>query len=310
MKPDGATTQFREFGDKLSQRVLVNPNAGSGKTVRMSTAWKSRLVAPYQILTSSSREDIEQIAARAAADHVPRFIIVGGDGTIHHALNGYLSVPNSPTRLAIVPCGTANDYGQSLQSHCHEKGQCNIDVDVGVISCGQFQRYFFNVAGIGLTAHAALASRPAPWLPARARYSLGLFRALWSSWRHVNTHIQMPNSEPIQKDVLTLSVAIGKREGSFTLAPKARIDDGIFELLIASHLRRLDVCRYLPGLMVGKLPTNDPRIQSISAEHLCLRSQAPLNFHLDGEIYGDGTLPSNVEIRFSTPIKLRVELLS
>jgi diacylglycerol kinase family enzyme len=308
MEPIGASTS-RDFEEKLPEIVLVNPKAGSGAASRITSKWKPLLTPHHKVLIGNSPQETESLAAQAAANQVPRLIIIGGDGTLHHALNGYLSIPKTTTQIAIVPSGTANDYAASLRQHAQSKKSHILEVDVGLIRYGNFQRFFLNVAGIGLTAHAAISSRPSPWLPARLRYTLGLMRSLLYGWRHVDTSIQIEDHEVIERHLLTLSVAIGSREGSFPMAPDARIDDGYFNLLIASNLRRRDVCRYLPGLMLGKLPRHDSRIEYRVAKELRLSSSVPLYLHLDGEIYGDGLLPANCDIRLEQSRKIVVELL-
>lgn len=323
MDPIGDSTS-REIENNLPEIVLINPKAGCAATSRGMATWKSLLPVNHKVLSGNDPAETEKLAAQAAADHVPRLIIVGGDGTLHHALNGILSVPHTTTRLAIIPNGTANDYAASLQHHAlnhpnsghpnaghpnsgHPNSQAR--VDVGMIKYDGFQRYFINVAGIGLTAHAALSSRPSPWLPARLRYTLGLMRTLVFGWRPTDTSIQLLGQSLHKPQLLTLSVAIGSREGSFTLAPTARLDDGQFNILIASNLRRIDVLRYLPGLMIGKLPRADTRIQYLLAPHLQFRSSTPLHLHLDGEIYNDGTLPTGCDITITNATQIDIELL-
>lgn len=308
MDPIGAPTS-RGFAKNLPEIVLINPKAGSGAALRRHATWKSLLPANHKVVSGNSPEETEKLAAQAATDNVPRLIIVGGDGTLHHALNGYLSVPTSATQLAIIPSGTANDYAASLHQHSQLHQKQTIKVDVGLLQYNEFRRHFFNVAGIGLTAHAALSSRPSPWLPARLRYTLGLMRTLTFGWRHTNASLQLSNHTLNEPQLLTLSVAIGSREGSFPLAPDAHLDDGQFNVLVASKLRRRDVLRYLPGLMFGKLPQNDPRIQYLVAPHVQLRSSTPLHLHLDGEVYGDGTLPPHCDITLTQTRQLDIELL-
>lgn len=318
MDPIGDSTS-REFENNLPEIVLLNPKAGSETPSRGAATWKTLVPVNHKVLSGNGPAETEKLAAQAAADHVPRLIIVGGDGTLHHALNGILSVPHTTTRLAIIPNGTANDYAASLQHHAlnhpiaghPNSGYPNAQarVDVGMIKYDGFQRYFINVAGIGLTAHAALSSRPSPWLPARLRYTLGLMRTLVFGWLPTDTSIQLLGQSLHEPQLLTLSVAIGSREGSFTLAPTARLDDGQFNILIASNLRRLDVLRYLPGLMVGKLPRADTRIQYLLAPHLQFRSSTPLHLHLDGEIYNDGTLPTGCDITITNATQIDIELL-
>ena len=299
----------RDFENNSPGIVLVNPIAGSGAASRSMDAWKSVLPSNYQMVTGSCPADTERLAAQAASAQVPRLIIVGGDGTVHHALNGYLSVRNTHTRLAILPSGTANDYAASLHQHAKKQQSQNLMVDVGRIRFENFQRYFLNVAGIGLTAHAALYSRPSPWLPARLRYTLGLLRTLVYGWQHIETSIQLPDQLLSKIQLLTLSVAIGMREGSFPLAPTADLEDGRFNILIASNLKRRDVLRYLPGLMIGKLPRRDSRIQYLTASQIKFCSSTPLHFHLDGEIYAEGLLPAHGEITLEQAGKIDIELL-
>jgi diacylglycerol kinase (ATP) len=308
MDPIGDSTS-REIGNNLPEIVLINPKAGSAATRSGEFTWKPLLPANHKVISGNSPAETERLAAQAAADQVPRLIIVGGDGTLHHALNGILSVPHTTTRLAIIPNGTANDYAASLQHHALGHTNSQAKVDVGLIRYDGFQRYFINVAGIGLTAHAALSSHSSPWLPARLRYTLGLMRTLVFGWLPTDTSIQLPGQSLHKPQLLTLSVAIGSREGSFTLAPTARLDDGQFNILIASNLRRLDVLRYLPGLMVGKLPQADTRIQYLLAPHLQFRSSTPLHLHLDGEIYNDGTLPTGCDITITNATQIDVELI-
>jgi diacylglycerol kinase family enzyme len=298
-----------DFENNSAEIVLVNPKAGSGAASRSISAWKSLLPSDYKLVTGSCPADTERLAAQAAFAQVPRLIIVGGDGTLHHALNGYLSVPNTRTRLAVLPSGTANDFAASLYPHAKKKQNQNLTVDVGRIRHETFQRYFLNVAGIGLTAHAAISSLPSPWFPARLRYTLGLMRTLMYGWRHTETSIQLPNQILPSIQLLTLSVAIGTREGSFSLAPTAQLDDGQFNILIATNLRRRDVLRYLPGLMLGKLPHRDSRIQYLVAPYIQFRSAKPLHLHLDGEIYADGLLPAHSEITLEQAGKISIELL-
>jgi len=308
MEPIDISTS-RDFENNSPEIVLVNPRAGSGSASRSLSAWKSLLPNDYRLVTGSCPADTERLAAQAASAQVSRLIVVGGDGTLHHALNGYLSVPNTRTRLAVLPSGTANDYAASLYQHAKIQQNQTLTVDAGRIRYENFQRYFLNVAGIGLTAHAAVSSRPSPWLPARLRYTLGLMRTLIYGWRHIETSIQLPDQRLPQIQLLTLSVAIGMREGSFPLAPTAQLDDGQFNILIATNLRKRDVLRYLPGLMLGKLPHRDPRIQYLVAPYIHLCSAKPLHLHLDGEIYADALLPAHSEITLEQAGKISIELL-
>ena len=85
---------------------------------------------------------------------------------------------------------------------------------------------------------------------------------------------------------LSLTVAIGKREGGFVVAPEAVIDDGLFDYLHAGGLSRWEVLRFMPRLASGgQLPKDHPRIWLGRCREVDLESEAPLTVHLDGEFF-------------------------
>lgn len=297
------------YDRNANEIVLVNASSGTKATRRRVDSLFRRLCENGVVIHTRSCRETEDLAARASVDGIPRLVVVGGDGTLHHAVNGLLSVPDTRTKLAILPRGTANDYVATLRQLTRLNRGSSATVDVGLIVCGEFRRFFLNVAGIGLTAHTAQASKPAPWLPARVRYTLGLFRTLVSGWKHVPARLQLDSEPLLTKNILTLSIAIGRREGSYTLAPTARIDDGRFNLLLATDLRRRDVFRYLPGLMFGKLPHGDPRVEYLVAESISVTSDSAVHLHLDGEVYGDGLLAGGHEIVVQNEARVEIELI-
>jgi len=80
-----------------------------------------------------------------------------------------------------------------------------------------------------------------------------------------------------------ISAAIGMREGSYPLTPDAKLDDGLFDLLLVGALRRRDILRYFPRMIRGDIPTSDPRICTDRKSKIVLRSAKPIPLHLDGE---------------------------
>lgn len=62
-----------------------------------------------------------------------------------------------------------------------------------------------------------------------------------------------------------------------------------------------------PGRLKGKLPKSDPRIQYNTATRLTLRSNFPLRFHLDGELFGESQLTEKIEVEVKRqPKRLRI----
>lgn len=238
----------------------------------------------------------EKIALDACKRGFDTLIVLGGDGTIHETLNGILNSQIPGVRLGIYPIGTANDYAFTLRKVRSTHDPFIRRVDIGKATCNGQQRFFINVAGLGLPGRVADLARGMKRLPARVRYTLALMRSMGAKYR---THplqafrgsCDAPEVAPAWKEFLMISVAIGIREGSYPLSPNAILDDGLFEVLEVGALRRRDIVRYFPRILQGDIPTNDPRITTCRSASYQIECEHPVPFHLDGEAFhiGDDT---------------------
>jgi diacylglycerol kinase family enzyme len=193
--------------------------------------------------------------------------------------------------LAVFPLGSANDYayglgleskGRPLFSSENQTRQ----VDVGwVKSETGRERYFVNSLGTGFSGFVALESRRIRRLQGLPLYGLAFLRTLCFRFATPPMRITfdgMARAGP----TLSLTIAIGPREGSFVVAPQAKMDDGWFDYLHAGALSRWEVLRYMPRLASGgQLPSDHPQIWWGQCREVLLRSEAPLAVHLDGEFF-------------------------
>ncbi|MBP5302666.1 MAG: acylglycerol kinase family protein, partial [Bacteroidales bacterium] len=98
-------------------KVIVNPNAGSGRGGREWDEISGLLTAAGIKFTSSvSRFKYNSIdlVRQAWEEGYRKFIAVGGDGTIHEVVSGIMSMDrsNPDALLAVIPVGTGNDWGR------------------------------------------------------------------------------------------------------------------------------------------------------------------------------------------------------
>jgi diacylglycerol kinase family enzyme len=221
----------------------------------------------------------ESLAKEACQQGFDTIIAAGGDGTIHEILNGVVSSQSSKVRMAIMPMGTANDYAYSLAQRPTHRERFTQRVDIGALDCNGQRRYFANVAGIGFPGRVAELARGMKRLPARLRYTLAILRCMGASYR--TDPVRIDAQEP--KSYLMISAAIGLREGSYPLTPHAKLDDGLFDLLLVGALRRRDIVRYFPRMIRGDIPTSDPRITTDRKSKIEIESAARIPLHLDGE---------------------------
>ena len=98
---------------------VVNPAAGNGAGLRdILPAIHKALTGfeeDYEIhRTMSEQETILYCRQKCAFEGRVRFYACGGDGTINNVLTGIVGHDNA--ELAIIPCGTGNDFVRNYRS--------------------------------------------------------------------------------------------------------------------------------------------------------------------------------------------------
>jgi len=85
----------------------------------------------------------------------------------------------------------------------------------------------------------------------------------------------------------TAALLNGRRVGgAFQLAPGARTDDGLLELVTAADLGRLGIVTVLGPVLRGREP-RDRRIQRVRTAWLTMEAPAPVPVYMDGEYAGE-----------------------
>src|SRR6266516_6925192 len=141
--------------------VILNPAANRGKMHHyrpLLQPYIERVKAEY---VETGRRGEAQERARTAAKEGRPVIIVGGDGSVHEAVNGILSA-GGQVPLGIVAAGSGNDYAWNTLKLPHEPAAAIeraftghlVDSDAGIVN----GKYFVNSFSIGLDADIAAAA--------------------------------------------------------------------------------------------------------------------------------------------------------
>jgi diacylglycerol kinase family enzyme len=292
--------------------VIFNPAAGRGRATRRIASLRQRLGPRAEFLPTSAPAHGEELALAAARRGFAIVAAAGGDGTVHEVANGLLRAGRPEVALAVFPIGSANDYAHSLglAPEWWRNGDPRAftrAVDAGLVRTADGrERYFVNGVGIGFNGAVTLESQRIRRLQGVWLYSVALLRALCYRFTAPAMTIQIDDN--VQRlPTLALSVAIGRREGNFVLAPNAVVDDGLFDYLHVGPLHRWELFRYFPGMITGNLPTDHPAIHSGRCRRVRLLAETPLIVHLDGELFSrpEDNL-CDLEIRI-LPSALRVQ---
>ena len=284
--------------------VIFNPAAGRGKARRRIEAAMHRLGSHVQLIPTERPNHAIELAERAAHDGFTRIIAAGGDGTVHEVANGLLRSSQSSFRFSTLPLGSMNDYAFALglsrwwmQPESAPPLQ-TVSVDVGVIRADGRERYFVNGIGVGFNGMVTIESRRIRWLRGLPLYTLAFLRAGIKHFAQLDLDITF-DEKTARFPTLALSVNLGQREGGFPVTPRARLDDGVFDLLHATGLRRWQLLRYFPALMTGNLPQNHPKLRTGTCQRVRVQSAQALCVHADGELFcvpEDGVNQIEVEI--------------
>lgn len=242
----------------MRTRAIVNPRSAGGKTGRRWPALEERLRADLpeldSVLTDAAGSATE-LARRALDEGIEQILVVGGDGTVNEVVNGFFDAEGTPVApdavLALMMLGTGGDFRKSLGIGTDPEdfidhlvhGQVR-SIDVGRIEMtgmegGRVVRYFVNVTSFG-------ASGAVVDLVNRAGLSKklgGSFAFHWATIRALLTHENLPIRVQLDDDfdeVLPVTlVAICNGQffgGGMWIAPKAELDDGLFDVLLATDI--------------------------------------------------------------------------
>ena len=153
--------------------LFITPTAGRGRAARRLPRIQALFTdagIPLKITASTAVGDLENRVAAEITAGAQHIIVVGGDGSVHEAVNGLLRA-GEQTTLSLIPSGTGNDFAkasgipldwqQAARSLLQKMrdGAAARAIDVGQMN----HRYFANGVGIGFDARVTRVARSIRW---------------------------------------------------------------------------------------------------------------------------------------------------
>lgn len=148
--------------------IICNPASGGGikqkKIDQIESSLKNHKI-PYQFIQTNFAHHEEELVQKAIHQGYIKFICIGGDGTIHHIINGIMKqefINSKQIKLAVIPSGTGNDWVKNYKIPKDPEKAIRLITknkliyqDIGKISLIDEQKDFFfnNAAGIGFDAY-------------------------------------------------------------------------------------------------------------------------------------------------------------
>ncbi|WP_280540330.1 lipid kinase YegS [Chromohalobacter sp. 11-W] len=241
---------------------------------------------PLAVRVTWEAGDGVRLAREASEAGIKRIIAGGGDGTVNEVVGGLMQLTQAarPT-LGILPLGSANDLARGLELPLDPLEALRValearphNVDVGSLGGD----YFINLASGGFGAQIT-NSTPAPLkrLLGGGAYSLmGMLKA-WN-YQPYRGRLRLPDGE---RDIPLFLLALGNGSqagGGQQLAPQAKIDDGLLELLIVRHFTSLREMKQLIDELEN-LPESGEFVEYLQVPWVEFEGEDALPLNLDGE---------------------------
>lgn len=299
-----ARTEPLSVSSDTTVLVFVNRIAGRGSVEaylhRLRDLFESLHISA-QFLETGSASELESASRHALVEGHRLLLAMGGDGTFQALANGAFE---SDAIVGILPAGGGNDFAAALglpgdfiqAAEKLLKGKPRFVDLLRVRTAEGRARLFAGGGGVGLDAEAALrANGTYRRLPGRIRYIASALHAL-SEHQPLEIRLEFPGTEIQPVEAISLLTGVLNTPtygGGVRLAPDARIDDGLLDVVLIGDMSILGVLKLLPRL-VGSGELRTSQLRRWQVKRLTMSTDKPAPFHGDGEILG------------STPVQIEV----
>lgn len=279
-------------------RVIFNPASGqkagistNGSSEEELRALMSRYNLGDDLVVTESEEDGIRAAREAVAEQYDLVVAAGGDGTVGTVACELLG---SQTALGVLPLGSVMNIARMLELPRDLEGaaQALEEPVIRAIDVGQAKgQLFFEAGSVGLNAAIFREGQ---------RFGDGEYRSIlsgvWVMLRYRPARMTLHLDDQIVRTrALMVTVANGQYTGiGFTVAPAARLDDGLFDVRVFRGFSKLELLLHLGQIAFGRRRYS-PKISTYRSSRVHVESVHPLPCRADS--HDLGTTPVTFEVR-------------
>lgn len=288
--------------------AIVNPVAGNGRGLD-DFPQISRLLREAHIhcdpVFTEHKFHATELTVTAVREGYRRILVVGGDGTLHEAVNGLFIqqvVAPAEVLLAVIAVGTGNDWVRTfgLTTRYRDtvraiaEGRSFLQ-DVGVVCYEEAHyrqnRYVVNVAGVGFDARVVrrVAHLRRKGHKSRWRY---LRCMVHTFFRYKSTGVKVWVDDRLVYNNLLFSAAIGVCKyngGGIQQLPAAVADDGMLDLTLIRPIHFWHILFRLRYLFNGGIYRIGHILQA-RGNRIRIESSPEISVEVDGELLGETPL--------------------
>ncbi|CAM1350001.1 diacylglycerol/lipid kinase family protein [Tenacibaculum insulae] len=287
--------------------LIANPVSGNKK---LSKNWKEieQLLNKKNIefsyaFTAYSKHEIE-LVHMAIQQGFRNIISVGGDGTLHHVVNGIMTqryVKTSDITVGVIPLGTGNDWIKTYNMPNSIENAIDliqqkktILQDIGHLKLTNTTTFFNNVAGIGYDGYVVNKLNKLKCFGPIA-YLLSGVAGLFL-YKKTDFNITIDDKLIKTKCLMTLFGICKYSAGGMLLTDYKDTTDGLFDITIAKNLSLFDLIKNLKKLYNG-LIIDHKKVETHITNTLLITPNSADNLpfiQADGELIGQGQVTATV----------------
>jgi YegS/Rv2252/BmrU family lipid kinase len=296
-------------------KVIANPAAkmgGAGRAWPEIAAKLTAAVGGFDVSHTTAPGEATQIARAAVAEGYDHVVAVGGDGTVNEVVNGLMrddAVANPAITLCPVPAGTANELCRGLGILAGDRAfraiaeGSRVRIDLGRVQCAGLDggsprtRYVFVAASFGSAAEISWrtsTSRYIKRLGGELSYYLVTLIVVLSykpTLLHVTVDDHYDATIPVHS---ALGCNTEHTGGGMRLAPGARLDDGLLDLVLFKDMRARDLLLKPPSWLFQGRHVEHPEVEIVRGRVFRVDGDPKVMVDADGETIG--RLPLSLEV--------------
>jgi diacylglycerol kinase (ATP) len=284
--------------------VVLNPASAGGRTHRNWPAIRAALGAAgvtFDLHRTTAGGEATHAVRHALAGGYRTIVVVGGDGTLNEAVNGFFDPSGHPiggdATISLLPSGTGGDFRRAAgipprldaAARLIASGSHRL-IDAGRVDFADGERRFFiNIADCGMggevVARINRSTHKRGGVRGSAMFLSTSLATLWG-YRSRMARVEV-DGVLIERDVRSVVIANGRFfGGGMRVAPAAELDDGLFDVVIISETGRTRALTGIPSLYRGRHVTRrevdvrQARVVRVSCE------DPPMLFDVEGEQVG------------------------
>ena len=287
--------------------LIVNPNSGTGN---FQYSWK-------QIQECLKKQEIDYsfsftqypkheilLVEEAIQQGFRNIISVGGDGTLHHVLNGMMRqryIKSKEIKLGVIPLGIGNDWIKTYNITKDIKEailiikEINTDFqDIGLIKLkDSTEEYFMNMAGIGYDGYVVNKLNTLKKFGSIAYLMSGLQGLLF--YKKSKYTIEINHQKLEEKCLMVLFGICRYSGGGMQMTKGSNPKDGLLDITIAKNFSFFDLIINLPKLYNGKI-VHHKKVDNFKSASLKITERSDQKSHIeaDGELIGKGSLEVSI----------------